>query len=76
MEVGGAQPKRRTFKKFSFRGVDLDQLLDMGTDELVNLFHARARRRPGSVPFFLDCLVFCGCLIGVLVLFLVGLSAG
>ncbi|CAA6670397.1 unnamed protein product [Spirodela intermedia] len=39
------QPKKRTFKKFSFRGVDLDQLLDMGTDELVKLFTARARRR-------------------------------
>uniref|UniRef100_A0A2P2L4U6 Uncharacterized protein MANES_05G085900 n=1 Tax=Rhizophora mucronata TaxID=61149 RepID=A0A2P2L4U6_RHIMU len=39
------QPKKRTFKKFSFRGVDLDALLDMSTDELVKLFHARARRR-------------------------------
>ncbi|XP_038996547.1 40S ribosomal protein S15-like, partial [Hibiscus syriacus] len=38
--------KRRTFKKFSFRGVDLDALLDMSTDELVKLFPpARARRR-------------------------------
>ncbi|KAK8486431.1 hypothetical protein V6N11_047270 [Hibiscus sabdariffa] len=35
----------RTFKKFSFRGVDLDALLDMSTDELVKLFPARARRR-------------------------------
>ncbi|KAE8731531.1 40S ribosomal protein S15 [Hibiscus syriacus] len=38
-------PKKRTFKKFSFRGVDLDSLLDMSTDELVKLFPARARRR-------------------------------
>ncbi|KAJ0603209.1 putative ribosomal protein S19/S15 [Helianthus annuus] len=38
-------PKKRTFKKFSFRGVDLDALLDMSTDELVKLFTARARRR-------------------------------
>ncbi|WJX26009.1 40S ribosomal protein S15a [Trifolium repens] len=38
-------PKKRTFKKFSFRGVDLDALLDMKTDELVKLFSARARRR-------------------------------
>ncbi|KAK8703865.1 hypothetical protein V6N13_047508 [Hibiscus sabdariffa] len=38
-------PKKRTFKKFSFRGVDLDALLDMSTDELVKLFPARARRR-------------------------------
>ncbi|KAM0004680.1 putative glutathione dehydrogenase (ascorbate) [Helianthus debilis subsp. tardiflorus] len=38
-------PKKRTFKKFNFRGVDLDALLDMSTDELVKLFTARARRR-------------------------------
>ncbi|KAE8666264.1 40S ribosomal protein S15 [Hibiscus syriacus] len=38
-------PKKRTFKKFSFRGVNLDALLDMSTDELVKLFPARARRR-------------------------------
>ncbi|KAJ0803237.1 putative ribosomal protein S19/S15 [Helianthus annuus] len=36
-------PKKRTFKKFSFRGVDLDALLDMSTDELVKLFTARIR---------------------------------
>ena len=40
-----ADKKKRTFRKFSYRGVDLDQLLDMNTDELVELFHARARRR-------------------------------
>ncbi|KAI8473636.1 MAG: ribosomal protein S19-domain-containing protein [Monoraphidium minutum] len=39
------EPKKRTFRKFSYRGVDLDQLLDMNTDELVDLLHARARRR-------------------------------
>lgn len=44
-EVGSVQPKKRTFKKFTFRGVDLDALLDMSSDELVELFHARARRR-------------------------------
>eukprot|EP00271_Cylindrocystis_brebissonii_P003243 TRINITY_DN1401_c0_g1_i3.p3 TRINITY_DN1401_c0_g1~~TRINITY_DN1401_c0_g1_i3.p3 ORF type:complete len:170 (+),score=37.26 TRINITY_DN1401_c0_g1_i3:65-511(+) len=38
-------PKKRTFRKFTFRGVDLEQLLDMNNEELVNLFHARARRR-------------------------------
>ncbi|CAI0395986.1 unnamed protein product [Linum tenue] len=40
-----AGKKNRTFKKFSFRGVDLDALLDMSTDDLVGLFTARARRR-------------------------------
>lgn len=34
--------------KFTYRGVDLDQLLDMKSDELVELFHARARRRCGG----------------------------
>ena len=40
-----AKPKSRSFRKFTFRGVDLDNLLDLPTDELVKLFHARARRR-------------------------------
>ncbi|KAF3777571.1 40S ribosomal protein S15 [Nymphaea thermarum] len=44
-EVTDGQTKRRTFKKFSFRGVDLDGLLDMPIEELVKLFHAWARRR-------------------------------
>merc|ERR1712198_76806 len=37
--------KKRTFKKFSFRGVDLDQLLDLTSEQLMELVHARARRR-------------------------------
>ncbi|KAI7843419.1 hypothetical protein COHA_002897 [Chlorella ohadii] len=37
--------KKRTFRKYSYRGVDLEQLLDMSTDELVELFPARQRRR-------------------------------
>ena len=40
-----AAPKKRTFRKFSYRGVDLDQLLDLKTDALVDLFRARIRRR-------------------------------
>ncbi|KAF3445378.1 hypothetical protein FNV43_RR10554 [Rhamnella rubrinervis] len=43
--VVAGQPNRRTFKKFSFRGVDLDALLDMSMDGLVKLFTARAHRR-------------------------------
>ncbi|KAF9605889.1 hypothetical protein IFM89_020398 [Coptis chinensis] len=39
VEVGGATPKRRTVRKFAVRGVNMDQLLDMGTNELVKLFH-------------------------------------
>jgi len=37
--------KKRTFRKFTFRGVDLDQLLDMNNKQLMELFHCRARRR-------------------------------
>lgn len=41
-----AQPKKkRTFRKFTYRGVDLDQLLDLTSDNLMELVHARARRR-------------------------------
>lgn len=48
MRVGTMQadaPKKRTFKRFTYRGVEIEKLLDMGTDELVELFPARARRR-------------------------------
>merc|ERR1712118_532263 len=37
--------KKKSFRKSSYRGVELTQLLDLKTDELVELFHARARRR-------------------------------
>lgn len=37
--------KKRTFKKFTFRGVDLDKLMDLNDKELLQLLHARARRR-------------------------------
>jgi len=37
--------KKRSFRKYTYRGVDLDQLLDMKTDELVELYGARQRRR-------------------------------
>lgn len=44
-DAAAGATRKRTFRKFTFRGVDLDQLLDMSTDELVDLFHARARRK-------------------------------
>ncbi|PCH44220.1 40S ribosomal protein S15 [Wolfiporia cocos MD-104 SS10] len=37
--------KKRVFRTFSYRGVELDKLLDLGNEELVELVHARARRR-------------------------------
>merc|ERR1712029_843463 len=37
--------KRRTFRKFTYRGVDLDQLLDMNNEQLMELFPCRVRRK-------------------------------
>ena len=37
--------KKRTFRKYTYRGVDLDQLLDLSTEQLTELFRARIRRR-------------------------------
>jgi len=45
-EEGTTVPiKKKTFKKFSYRGVDLDKLLDLSNEQLIDLVHARARRR-------------------------------
>ena len=41
-----ALKKRRQFKKFSFRGIDLEKLLEMSNSpELVELLPSRIRRR-------------------------------
>lgn len=37
--------KKRTFKKFSYRGIELENLLDLTSEELMKLVHSRARRR-------------------------------
>lgn len=34
-----------TCSRFSYRGVDLDQLLELSTDQFVELVHCRARRK-------------------------------
>ncbi|KAL5287108.1 RpS15.2 family protein [Megaselia abdita] len=44
-EVDEGLKKKRAFRKFTYRGVDLDQLLDMPNNQLVELMHSRARRR-------------------------------
>merc|ERR1711979_133742 len=36
--------KRRTFKKFSYRGVELDNLLEMSTEEFTAMTNSRHRR--------------------------------
>merc|ERR1711999_1065 len=37
--------KKRTFRKYTYRGVDLDQLLDMSNEQLMELFPCRMRRK-------------------------------
>ncbi|KAJ1994174.1 ribosomal protein S15 [Dimargaris cristalligena] len=37
--------KKRTFRKYSYRGVELDALLDLPSKDFVELLHARARRK-------------------------------
>merc|ERR1711992_189383 len=37
--------KKRTFRKYTYRGVDLDQLLDMNNEGLMELFTCRIRRK-------------------------------
>src|SRR5262245_46923418 len=44
-EKAAALKKKRTFKKFQYRGIELEPLLDLTVDELVRLYPARARRR-------------------------------
>ena len=38
-------PKRRTFRKFTFRGIDLEKLMDLDSTAVMELMHARVRRR-------------------------------
>uniref|UniRef100_A0A1X7T215 40S ribosomal protein S15 n=1 Tax=Amphimedon queenslandica TaxID=400682 RepID=A0A1X7T215_AMPQE len=40
-----ALKKKRTFRKYTYRGVDLDQLLDMSYEQLMGLMGSRARRK-------------------------------
>jgi small subunit ribosomal protein S15e len=41
-----AEKKRaRSFRKFSYRGVELDSLLDMSNEDFMKIVHARVRRR-------------------------------
>ncbi|XP_022097459.1 40S ribosomal protein S15-like [Acanthaster planci] len=37
--------KKRTFRKYTYRGVDLEQLLDMTNEQLMELLGCRARRK-------------------------------
>ena len=37
--------KKRQFRKFTFRGLELEKILDLNQEELLEVVHARARRR-------------------------------
>ncbi|VWU49743.1 40S ribosomal protein S19, putative [Hepatocystis sp. ex Piliocolobus tephrosceles] len=39
------KPKKRTFRTFHYRGIELDKLLDLSQKELIQLFSARQRRK-------------------------------
>ena len=45
-----APKKRSTFRKYTYRGVDLEKLVVMPMPELIELVHARARRRCALIP--------------------------
>merc|ERR1712227_656177 len=44
-DAAAEMKKKRTFRKYTYRGVDLDQLLDMNNEQLMELFPCRIRRK-------------------------------
>ncbi|KAJ3281865.1 ribosomal protein S15 [Borealophlyctis nickersoniae] len=44
-EAAAEMKRKRSFRKFTYRGVDLEQLLDLSSEQLMDLVHSRARRR-------------------------------
>ncbi|KAL2269767.1 hypothetical protein VTJ83DRAFT_1951 [Remersonia thermophila] len=44
-EEAAENRRKRTFRKFTYRGIELEALLDLGSDELRDVVHARARRK-------------------------------
>ena len=45
VEAVAALRKKRQFKKFQFRGLEIEQILDLSHEELLAFVCARARRR-------------------------------
>ena len=45
LEAVAALRKKRQFRKFTYKGLELDKLLDLSHDELLAVVCARARRR-------------------------------
>ncbi|KAI4977258.1 hypothetical protein ZWY2020_054889 [Hordeum vulgare] len=44
-QVAATGPNKRTFRKFSYRGMDLDALVVMSSEDLISLFATRGCRR-------------------------------
>lgn len=45
LEAIAALRKKRQFKKFTFRGLEVEKLMDLSQEELLQIVNARARRR-------------------------------
>ena len=41
----GTQPKKRQFRRYTYRGIDLDDLVKMDKEEFLHLLGSRQRRR-------------------------------
>ena len=41
----GVTHKKKTFKKSTYRGIELEKLLELNTEQLVKLLRSRQRRR-------------------------------
>eukprot|EP01147_Barroeca_monosierra_P009110 gene9109-1412_t len=39
------QKKKRAFRKFTYRGIEVEQLLDLSQEKFLDILHCRARRR-------------------------------
>ncbi|GES76740.1 40S ribosomal protein S15-like [Rhizophagus clarus] len=60
--------KKRTFRKYSYRGVDLEQLLDLNSENLMELVHSRARQeKPAVVKTHLRDMIIVPEMIGSIV---------
>lgn len=45
MSEAQQQPKKRTFRTFTYRGVELEKLLDLKMEEFMQMLNARQRRK-------------------------------
>uniref|UniRef100_A0A8C2MEX3 40S ribosomal protein S15 n=1 Tax=Cricetulus griseus TaxID=10029 RepID=A0A8C2MEX3_CRIGR len=62
------QKKKQTFCKFTYHGVDLDQLLDMSYEQLMQLYSARQRKAKKEVLFMEKLEVVKTCLRETIIL--------